>query len=149
MYVRRHHYKCRSVGMFMHFISFYMCVYIYIYAGELVLVPHFSLSRVSLSTTSRVRNSTTFWGDHCRTTKIVSFWGHLWQILMPISVFLFSVFGPISDLFVLMHHLSQIVFFSQRGNIKRCFRHCVSKNTIKIVFLKGVFFSATSEDLVH
>ena len=34
-------------------------IYIYIYAGELVLVPLFSLSRVSFGTTSRVRNSTT------------------------------------------------------------------------------------------
>ena len=33
--------------------------HIYIYAGELVLVPLFSLSRVRNSTTSRVRNSTT------------------------------------------------------------------------------------------
>ena len=43
---------------------------IYIYAGELVLVPLFGLSRVSFGTTSRVRNSTTSWGAHFRTTKI-------------------------------------------------------------------------------
>ena len=47
-----------------------VCVYIYIYAGELVLVPLFGLSRVSFGTTSRVRNSTTSWGAHFRTTKI-------------------------------------------------------------------------------
>ena len=34
-------------------------IYIYIYAGELVLVPRFGLSRVRNSTPSRVRNSTT------------------------------------------------------------------------------------------
>ena len=43
---------------------------IYIYAGELVLVPRFSLSRARNSTTSRARNSTTSWVDHFRTTKI-------------------------------------------------------------------------------
>ena len=48
--------------MYNIYIYMYVYVYIYIYAGELVLVPRFSgkfsLSRISFSTTSRVRNST-------------------------------------------------------------------------------------------
>ena len=34
---------------------------------------------------------------------------------MPISVSLFSGFGPISDIFLLIHHLSQIFRFCSRG----------------------------------
>ena len=85
--------------------------YIYIYAGELVSVPLFSLSRVSFGTTSRVRNSTTSWGAHFRTTKIGFFWGFLWQILVPISVFVFCVLGPISELSLVSQHLAKIGFF--------------------------------------
>ena len=51
---------------------------------------------------------------------------------MPISVFLFSVFGPISDLLLLIHDLCKKCFW-QRG--KKLF--FFSKNTIKIVFFKG------------
>ena len=49
--------KRAKIGPVFNFTAY--IIYIYIYAGELVLVPHFSLSRARNSTTSRARNSTT------------------------------------------------------------------------------------------
>ena len=92
--------------------------HMYIYIGELVLVPRFSPSRARNSTTSRARNSTTSWGDHFRTTKNRVFWGFLWRILVPISVFLFCVLGPISELWLVIQHLSKMFF----GNAVKQFR---------------------------
>ena len=46
------------------YMCFFMYIYLLIHAGELVLVPRFSLSKASFSTTSRVINSTNFWRFH-------------------------------------------------------------------------------------
>ena len=131
----------------------YIYIYIYIYIGELVSVPRFRLSRVRNSTTSRVRNSTTSWGDHFHTTKIgvEDFCETFW---CQFVFFLFSGFGPISDLFLLSHHLSPKMFcLFSRSLLKSC-PNGVSKATIKIGFLKGVFLQQLektwfTKNLVH
>ena len=48
--------------------------------------------------------------------------------------FLFCVIGPISDLWLVIQHLSKI--FGQRGKEFRVFGHRFSKSTIKIGFFE-------------
>ena len=122
-----------NMGFLFHYCSLFPSCLSYI-CWRVSFGTTFWLSRVRNSTTSRVRNSTTSWGDHFRTTKIGFFEDFLWQILVSISVFLFSVLGPISHLLLVIHHLCKTIFFVwQRGqkNLGFFSRLCFSKNTIK------------------
>ena len=128
---------CLSISMLRsHSLDVSIHIYIYIYAGELVLVPRFSLSRARNSTTSRVRNSTTSWGDHFRTTKIGFFWGFLWQILVPISVFCFLALPQLVTSYFLFIIFPKNCFWQRGKKFWDFFDTVFPKSTIKIGFIK-------------
>ena len=107
--------------------------YIYIYAGELVLVPLFGLSRVSFGTTSRVRNNTTCWGAHFRTTKtgfFEDFCDKFWCQLV-FFCFVFWVQLVSSDLlFSILQKKKKQFFWATRSKNLGFFWHWFSKKTL-------------------
>ena len=110
-------------------------IYIYIYAGELVLVPLFGLSRVSFGTTSRVRNSTTSWGAHFRTTKIGFFEDFCDKFWCQLVFLCFVFWAQLVSSHLLFSILLFFCFLGNRGPKFRLFFDIVfQKNTIKIGF---------------
>ena len=107
-------------------------IYIYIYAGELVLVPLFGLSRVSFGTTSRVRNSTTSWGAHFRTTKIGFFEDFCDKFWCQLVFLCFVFWAQLVSSHLLFSILQFFFLFGQRGpKILVFFWHCFSKKHYK------------------
>ena len=135
-------YKKGNLGPVFNFTA-----YIYIYAGELVLVPRFGLSRVRNSTTSRVRNSTTFWGDHFRTTKIgfVDFCDKIWCQLV---FFCFLFWAQLVTSYLLF-----IIFakkhFGQRGQKSGFFFVFQKKHYKNSFFFKRVPLPVSSKNLFY
>ena len=139
---------CVSLSSFSLSIS----LYIYIYAGELVLVPLFGLSRVSFGTTSRVRNSTTSWGTHFRTTKIGFFEDFCDKFWCQLVFLCFCVLGPISELSLVIQHLAKknVFFWATRSKNLGFFLTLFFKKHYKNrVFLERVAFPIASKNLFY
>ena len=120
-----------------------MCVYIYIYiyAGELLVCPPFGLQRViSLATLRVISLCPPFGGpfSHCENRVFEDFWDDVWSKLV---FFWFPFFLQISHLsfdFLLFSNFPKPLF-SKRPCLQKMQKVCFKKH-YKIGFLKGVYF---------